>query len=541
MIRVFSQWETVFDNSENDLRLGLGVLTPTECTISEEAGGQYDMSITHPIDPAGAWKLITPFALIAAPIPQTSTPFIDQSSNTIIGAGLEVWAASTDNTGFYNTKRGTRYKSFKNGEGYSPGDRVSYGSWNWQCLQFTYTVPSESAAWKKLSRTTPTPVSKIPNGELFIVSEKETISSVEWLTITRLDGSTGFAKSAEAEYQYTAQEDDSLLEDVPARELTVQLFRVMDVTIDSKSMTVKATAQHVSYDWSMALVDKITLKDTELITAIAAIRTAMMPDGLSSAPHIYAQNTDSTVTATINRRALTNVILDPDEGLVTQAKARLVRDGYDFFLLKNEPADQPDRGFSVRYGVNLRGVTWRRDYSKLVTRIMPVGKDANDDELLLDDVYVDSDYRGEYPIDMYQVIQVDAKVGEDDATEADVKEKMETEALKMFNEDQVDRPDTTLTIEFLLLGDTAEYAQYKGLERVSLYDRVTVEHPDLGLTTTSQVKSYEWDAIRKRYNKITLGNVFESPTRTVYGYGIADGAISLKKLSAEAIDAIRNG
>ena len=146
--------------------------------------------------------------------------------------------------------------------------------------------------------------------------------------------------------------------------------------------------------------------------------------------------------------------------------------------------------------MNLTGVTWRRDYSKLVTRVLPIAKDENGDEYLLPPTtdetwpYIDSDLRDTYPLDMYQVIQVDAQIGKDEQTEADVQAKMVEEATKKFTDEEVDKPVTTLTVEFLLLGDTEEYRQYKGLERVTLYDRVTVEHPDLGLSTTAQVKSY---------------------------------------------------
>ena len=545
-ICVLSQWERNFPNSADTMQLGLGTLTPTSCTITEEAGGGYSMSLTHPIDRAGKWKLLTPFCLIVAPIPRTTTPYIDQSSNSIVHAGMEVWMA-LDDTNFYSTPYGVSYKQWKNGEGYYPGDRVSHGAWNWECLQITLIEPQDGvSAWRKIGRNIPTPIGKIPKDELFIVSAHDSIGGVDWLTVTRLDGLTGFVKAEEAEYQYTADEDDSLLKDVPGRELTMQTFRATDVTIDSKAMTVQVTAQHVSYDWSMSLVGKATFKDTPLLNAISAIRGAMLPDGAASAPHIYTQDTGINITATINRKALTNVILDPDEGLVPQAKARLVRDGYDFFLLKNAIGDQIDRGFTVRYGVNLTGVTWRRDYSKLVTRVLPIAKDEDGDEYLLPPTtdetwpYIDSDLRDTYPLDMYQVIQVDAQIGKDEQTEADVQAKMVEEATKKFTDEEVDKPVTTLTVEFLLLGDTEEYRQYKGLERVTLYDRVTVEHPDLGLSTTAQVKSYEWDALRLRYNKITLGNVFEAPRRTVYGYSLADGEIGIRKLSQEAIDRIRD-
>ena len=33
--------------------LGLGALAPYECTVEEQAGGMYELTMTHPMDEAG--------------------------------------------------------------------------------------------------------------------------------------------------------------------------------------------------------------------------------------------------------------------------------------------------------------------------------------------------------------------------------------------------------------------------------------------------------------------------------------------------------
>ncbi len=133
-----------------------------------------------------------------------------------------------------------------------------------------------------------------------------------------------------------------------------------------------------------------------------------------------------------------------------------------------------------------------------------------------------------------------ARVGRDNLTEADVLDRMRREARERFDAG-IDRPKTSLTVDLLLLGDTEEYKAYRDLEQCTLYDTVEIRHPDLGLTAKAQVKSYEWDAVARRYTRITLGDVFGSADHTVYGYSLADGAVSARKLSPEAIDEIRNG
>ena len=115
-----------------------------------------------------------------------------------------------------------------------------------------------------------------------------------------------------------------------------------------------------------------------------------------------------------------------------------------------------------------------------------------------------------------------------------------TEAAERFAAG-IDRPKTTLTVDFLLLGDTEEDRACRELESLNLYDTVEIRHPDLGITAKAQVKSYEWDAVARRCTRMTLGDVFDTADHTVYGYSLADGAVSARKLTQEAIDEIRNG
>lgn len=537
MIRVVSPWTTDVNKYSNPdvygAPLGDGVITPTECRITEEAGGNYSMSLKHPIDQEGRWELIQPLSLICAPIPPTDTPELDPASGQVIGVGSQVWSVKNDDTNLYATWR-YQYQTWVSGRGYMPGAIVQWSGYVWEATGYTYARPgSENSSWAR--RGLVRPVIKLMSAGTQVITDG-VVQEGRYYAVTLLDGTVGWVDTSMVEYMYTIEEGSEILEKIGARTLTHQLFRVMDISLDGKSMTLTATCQHISYDWSASIIGKTSLKDTPLSTAVAAVRSAVLPDGVTSAPFVYTEDTEHTVTAACTRKSLTSILLDPEDGLVAQARARLIRDEWDFFLL---PDDETDRGYTIRYGVNLSGVSWRRDYTKLVTRAMPVAKDSNGDDYYLPERYVDSDLRSVYPRDYYQAFTVDAKIGDNDQTEEDVQAKMREEALKLYSEDEADRPVTTLTVDFLMLGDTEEFAQYKGLERLSLYDTVEVIHPDLGLRTRAQVKSYEWDALKKRYTKITLGDAFEAARHTVYGYNVADGAITARKLTPEAIAEIR--
>jgi phage minor structural protein len=93
-------------------------------------------------------------------------------------------------------------------------------------------------------------------------------------------------------------------------------------------------------------------------------------------------------------------------------------------------------------------------------------------------------------------------------------EKLIRAALAKFSEEQCDLPQITLNVDFLHLGDTAEYAQYKDLKKVFLYDTVRVRHPRLGIDVTTQVNKTAWDCLLDRYDSIELGSVRKSYARS---------------------------
>ena len=54
--------------------LGLGALAPYECVVEEQAGGMYELSMTHPMDGGGKWLNIGVGCIVKAPAPVRATP-----------------------------------------------------------------------------------------------------------------------------------------------------------------------------------------------------------------------------------------------------------------------------------------------------------------------------------------------------------------------------------------------------------------------------------------------------------------------------------
>ena len=551
MIRVFAPDATTFDT------LGLAVLHPTVCTVRQVTGGEYSLSLTHPITADGVWRYLTDFAIIKAPIPPESIPSITVADNEYDADAVTIYTAKEGAKRYSNTGASKRitYAAWQSQHYYSAGDKVTYGGQNYQATSGHMSGNSfsqQAAIWATISNyttTAPTVAGTTAAGTL--VYQSKLISSV-WLQGVDANGNSGYWKLSDLEYLRTERKS-AIDGDIAAQEIDEQVFRITNIDRDSSAKTVKVEAVQLTYDYSAStLTDGCNFDAATLPNVVQAMRTYGRGGNSAneSKPFIACEAFEETYTGDLSRQSIIHAILDPDEGIVSKLHAKLVRDEKNFYIIHNE---EVNRGFKISYGGNMKGVQWTRDTSKLVTRIYPYGKDASGNTLIYDDgdggETVDSTRIDEFPIIYAESLDTGLQIGQDHegtaVTADNIMELMREAALKRFNSDFADVIEETIDVDFVLLGDSEEYRQYRNLQRVSIYDFVTVIHDPLGLMATAQVKEYEYDSIRRRFNKITLGNIWTYGMRTVAGYDIGDGVIRYKKLSADAINKIveeaRNG
>lgn len=538
-IVLYSGWAEEFGGT-----YGQGQLLPAECTVTQEAGGEYSLSLRHPMTPDGRWRGLVPFAIVRVPVPAEDTPFID-ATGEIVTTGLEIWRALA-NAGWYTSKAWTLRTTWQPATYYPLGALCRWNGYNWKCLAphtSGQNWADTTAYWQSQGTGEPRPVRRLPEWTRLYVSDS---TDATWLYVKLSTGETGYVKKSEAQYLRTATDADIDELTTAERHITDQPFRLTEVQTDGASVT--ARGQHISYDGNLWLLGDVEITDETIGDAILDVKAALIgeePGEDGREPfRIFAQNTGSTISASYSGKTPTAAILDPDVGLVPLYRSRLVRDNWDFFLVAN---DATDRGFRLTYGVNLTGITWSRDFSGLITRIMPEAKDEDGNPYHLPELFVDSPNINAYPVRAYEILKVSAQIGkprpdgEGNWTGPEVIAEMRARAADRFLIDRVDQPTVELTVEFAAIGQTAGAEPFRDLERVSLYDTVTVYHPDLGLETTAQVKAYEWDAIRRRFNSLTLGDVFRHGQHTIPGYEIGDGAITLKKLDALTVQQLQGG
>ena len=95
----------------------------------------------------------------------------------------------------------------------------------------------------------------------------------------------------------------------------------------------------------------------------------------------------------------------------------------------------------------------------------------------------------------------------------------------------IDKPEYNLEVDFILLGDTEEYAAYKSLDRVYMWDSIQIIDSLHSIAVTADVTGYKFDALTGRYINMTLGATSgERGIRLISGYQIRQNSISGVKL-----------
>lgn len=565
---------------------GLCVLDPSVCTVTEKAGGSYELHLEHPMDEEGKYLLLAEDRLIQAPVPKITTPTFTlpntkiwrtkrqtklysklpvykkppgsvsaKKYNTVISnisdylydntklytAGSDVVIERSGHYLYYTTK--------KSAIGVEPG--MDYELYNYEGDLGSSggggSSPTEDPTYKPgvVAETLAQGVS---------VTFVADISAVH-IKVKHGDN-VGYVARADVEETETSTSGET----ITGRTITKQLFRIYSVQSEDDTHTVVVDAKHISYDFAGNALYECKVTDAEPMAAIANIQSALMePDDL----RIIACNiTSGKVTGDWSYKNPINALLDPDSGVVGKLKARLVRDNTSFYILDNST---PNTGITLDYGVNMLGVNWSRNAENVITRVMPRCKDGKNGYVYLDhggtwsdaamSTWVQSDNlfveaynaANRFPVPRFEVLNCNYQVGKEfvkpdgekiKMTEDSCKAQMLEDAQNRFLKDGADQAEITLDVQFVLLGDTEEYKQYKNLQNVCLYDEVTVNTGDSYLRgTKAKVTEYEYDAILERYNSVRLGEV-TSFRRRVSGYRLIDNSIDISKLSPDLVEQI---
>lgn len=163
--------------------------------------------------------------------------------------------------------------------------------------------------------------------------------------------------------------------------------------------------------------------------------------------------------------------------------------------------------FTIRYGVNLTEYSEEVDYSDTYTSCVPYwsGQDDNGNDVVVKGNKQTVSYPSFNGVDRCIPLDVTDKF-ETKPTQAQV----EAEGLSYMNSNQTYMPSQNITVDFVRISDTPEYAQFKSLQTCKLCDSINVEFPLYNMTGQFKIVKTEYDVLQERYSKLELGTLSTS-------------------------------
>lgn len=286
----------------------------------------------------------------------------------------------------------------------------------------------------------------------------------------------------------------------------MQPFRIYSVKPTIGGITVNA--RHIFYD----LLDN---QCTEISYTGSASGALVALQSAFAFPMPFSFDTDISADGTLTTGKMNPVqalLLDDDETIsfVKGFGGEIMRDHFNVSMFT---AMGRNRDVVIRYGKNLVGLDVTEDEADVKTRILCYGPDGS--------AIVDSPHIDEYIYPKIYTL-------EDDYKNVDI---LKEEAQAMFAEG-ADLPLVNIKVDFVVLADTVEYADYAPLEEVFLGDIVTIINQKMNFSKKARVISYEWDCLLERYNEVELGDFMPTLAASVTS-GVRSGFLA----SAASIEA----
>lgn len=272
-----------------------------------------------------------------------------------------------------------------------------------------------------------------------------------------------------------------------------QGFRVYNP--QRKSHKITCTCKHLFYDTASYLIKDAYVVDKTCNDALDHLNNAC--DGVT--PFVTLSNIQEIKSLRVVRKSLEEAVAT----VLEQYGGHLVRDNYNLSILSQIGQDN---GVTLRYGKNIQDITVKEDWSKVVTKLLPVGKDG----LLLPDTYITTNDLN--PSDAYYGLLYDRPYTKTVSFTQDLPEeeyqvdgKLDEEAYK--NALLQDLKDQAIAYLQANCVPSINYSVKAGIDKITdVGDTIEVYHERLGINMMTSVISVKWDCIQKRYTEVNFGN-----------------------------------
>ena len=307
----------------------------------------------------------------------------------------------------------------------------------------------------------------------------------------------------------------------------LQPFEIYD---ESRAIGGQVTfyAQHISYKALGVPIRPVTAQNAQAAVSLVASNAVI------SSP--FTLTTDMTAVsgafAMEKPASLQNVLLGSSDSLVSVYGGDILRDGYSIQLLKHRGMD---RGARIVYGRNLVDLTQEKSIAEMYDSVYPffVETDENENTRLVE------------LADTLVLITAPNKASAKKVYMLDLSSEFDetpnqAQMLQATNDyiakNSLDKPKVSLSLKYVDLSRTQEYADLKNLDHIELGDDVTVQFAALGVDVTARVQKIVYDVLLDANESIDVGDVRTNVVDTIAqgGTGGVDNSQQIKKLSIKA-------
>lgn len=257
-----------------------------------------------------------------------------------------------------------------------------------------------------------------------------------------------------------------------------QAFRFLNPELNKKKIKVKA--RHVYYDSENYLIRDSYVVKLNCNQALEHLNAATD----NESPFTTVSDVTSINSFRCVRKSLTEAV----STVLERWGGHLVRDNFNIAIRASIGADN---GVTIRYGKNLKEIKKTEDWNNVVTKLLPVGKDG----LLLDEVYLYSEQQYALPYTKTVSFNQDIEQEEnetDDAYTFRLKEDLRQQATAYLAENCVPKINYTVKANIEKITDIG--------------DTIDVIDEGLGISLTTHVIAFEYDAILEKFIQVEFGN-----------------------------------
>lgn len=272
-----------------------------------------------------------------------------------------------------------------------------------------------------------------------------------------------------------------------------QFFHIRKVSKPINGMFT-VSCDHVSYALSGYPVPTVSASGNAQV-AINAVLTAVKNQlgkdtGFSAAPTDIALSSSISLANVSARAALGGV-----QGSILQTYGGEYE--FDNYTIKLHKSRGQDRGVRISYGRNMTDLKCEIDMDSAYTGIY--GYVKNDDVDLKSYVSVTNSSG----INTKTLIRdFSSDFSGDEITQA----KLDSAVSAYVSKNDINSPSVSMTVSFVDLSQSPEYASFSALEAVNLCDTVKIYHKDLDIDIKAKVIKTTYDVLRERYISIELGS-----------------------------------